>query len=461
MTLIIAAIIILSVGVGFLLFFVGRSLVAPKRVDALADLIKRGKIQTAIKSAKAIIAKNQRNAEAHYYLGKSYLADGKAELALLEFKTVNQIGILEHHIPELDFRQNLAQLFTRFNQHEEALKEYLLLIKLAPNKAEYYYWAGKLFSERNRTDMAANYLRKAAELSPKDGKIHYELGVMLYKEKKTGEARIELETALKVQPDNTQAYYYLGKIQKDSKDYTIAIGSFEKAARDPQFKVKALVERGGCYMALKAVDKAIPEFDRAIRTITDESSQDALYARYFLAMCYEKTRELDKAIVQWDKIYAVKKNFRDVGEKLSQYQELRSDDKMKDYLTSSQQEFIELCSAIAVQCMALQVKGSKSIPNGCELIAIENDSAKWKNTRKMPRLIRFYRMPEMVEEAQLRALLDDTKAQNMIQGAAITSSGFSRSAQEFADSRPLELYNKEKLQGMLQQVELKEAKRRP
>jgi tetratricopeptide (TPR) repeat protein len=452
MTFLIAFIIFLGVGVCFLVIFVVKSVAAPKRVEVLAELLKRNKIQAVIKTAKAIIARDARNAEAHYYLGRAYLADNKAELALLEFKAVNQIGILEHNIPELDFRQNLAQLFTRFNQGEEALKEYLLLIKLAPNKADYYYWAGKLFADRNRSDMAQNYLRKAAELNPKDGKIHYELGAMLYKEKKSGEAKLELENAIKIQADNAQAHYYLGKLQKDSKDYTIALGSFEKAARDPQFKIKALVERGGCYMALNAVEKAIPEFDRAVRAITDETSQDALYARYFLALCYEKIRDLDKAIVQWDKIYSVKKNFRDVGEKLSQYQELRSDDKMKDYLTSGSQDFIELCKAMVGQALALQVKGAKSIPNGCELIAIENDSAKWKNVRKMPRLLRFFRIPEMVDESLLRNLLDDAKGQNMLAGMAVSSSGFSRSAQEFAESRPIELFNKEKLQELLQKT---------
>jgi tetratricopeptide (TPR) repeat protein len=460
MTIAIAVIIVLGVGVGFLIIFVVRAIAAPRKVEVLADLLKRNKVQTAIKTAKAIIARDARNAEAHYYLGKAYQADDKAELALLEFKTVNQIGIISHNIPEIDFRQNLAQLFIQFNQGEEALKEYLLLIKLAPNKGDYYYWAGKLFSERNRSDMAQNYLRKAAELNPRDGKIHYELGVMLYKEKKAGEARGELEAALKIQPDNAQAFFYLGKLQKESKDYTVALSSFEKAARDPQIKIKALVERGGCYMSLNAPDKAIPEFDRAVRGITDESSQDALYARYFLAMCYEKTRELDKAIAQWDKIYSKKKNFRDVEEKLSQYQELRSDDKMKDYLTTGQQEFVELCKAIAVQAMALQVKGAKPIPNGCELIAIENDSAQWKNARKMPRLARFFRMPEMVDESQLRTLLDDAKSQNMVRGMAVTSSGFSSSAVEFADSRPVELFNKEKLQDLLQRVSLDSPKRR-
>jgi tetratricopeptide (TPR) repeat protein len=452
MTIVIAIIIVLAVGIGFLVFFVVKSLAVPKRVDALADLIKRGKTQIAIKAAKMMIAKNQRNAEAHYYLGKAYLAEGKTELALMELKAVNQIGIIGKDIPEADFRQNLAQLFVRYSQSEEALKEYLLLIKIQPDKGEYYYWAGKLFSERNRADMAENYLKKAAELSPRDGKIHYELGLMLYKDKKAGEAKAELEAALKYQQDNAQAHFYLGKLQKDSKNYQDALGSFEKAARDAQFKVRALVERGGCFMSLNAVDKAIPELERAVRAITDESGQDSLYARYFLAMCFEKTRDIDKAIVQWDKIYAQKKNFRDVGEKLTQYQEFRADDRMKDYLTSGQQEFLELCKAVATQSMDLNVKAVKSIPNGCDIIAMENDSAKWRNVRKTPRLIRFYRMPEMVDEAKIRTVLDDIKNQNMTRGVVVTSSGFSGSALEFANSRPVELYNKEKLQELLHAI---------
>jgi lipopolysaccharide biosynthesis regulator YciM len=78
-------------------------------------------------------------------------------------------------------------------------------------------------------------------------------------------------------------------------------------------------------MSLKMVDKAVPELERAVNAIEDEGSPDSLYARYFLAMCFEKKREYVKAIAQWDRIYAQKKNFRDVGEKLTQYQQYREE----------------------------------------------------------------------------------------------------------------------------------------
>jgi tetratricopeptide (TPR) repeat protein len=117
----------------------------------------------------------------------------------------------------------------------------------------------------------------------------------------------------------------LGKILKDSKDYTGAIPYLEKASHEQDFKLRSIIEIGNCYISLKMTDKAIPELERAVNLITKESDVDSLYARYFLAMCYEITDEIPKALAQWDKIYAQKKNFRDVGEKLTKYVEYRTE----------------------------------------------------------------------------------------------------------------------------------------
>jgi cytochrome c-type biogenesis protein CcmH/NrfG len=83
-------------------------------------------------------------------------------------------------------------------------------------------------------------------------------------------------------------------------------------------------------MSLKMMDKAVTELERAVNVIEKESDPDSLYARYFLALWYEKQQEFTKAVAQWDKIYAQKKNFRDVGEKLTQYIEYRTPTEEKD-----------------------------------------------------------------------------------------------------------------------------------
>jgi tetratricopeptide (TPR) repeat protein len=449
MTIVVIISIFLIAGISFLVFFIVRSTALPKRADALGDLIKKGKTQMAIKAARALLDKEPKNADARYFLGKAYLAEKKDDQAFVEFKTLTQSGNLGEFTPEEDFRSEMAQLFASHKQLEEALKEYILLIKLKPNKAEYYYQAGKLFTDHNRPDMAQNYLKKAAELAPRDARIQFELGVMLYKSKNSQEAKGALERSLKLKADNAQAYYYLGKIQKDAKDYTGAIGTLEKAARDPHYRLKALLERGSCYMSLKAPEKAIPDLERAVKSITEEGIQESLYARYFLAMCYEKTRDMEKAVAQWDKIHSRKHGFKDVDAKLAQYQDLRNDDNVKDFLSAGSQEFIDICKNIINNGLALQVQSAKAIPDGGEFIAIENESAKWRNARKQPRLIRIYRSPEPVEDSKIRSILEDAKTQNMVRAAVMTSTGFTSTAVAFAESRSVELYNKDKLQALL------------
>ncbi|MCL1812818.1 MAG: tetratricopeptide repeat protein [Treponema sp.] len=437
-------IIFLVVGIVFFVFFIVRASSVPKRADQLAGFLQRGKTQAVIKAAKAILEKEPRNADVHYFLGKAFLMEKKEEQAFVEFKTLSQTGAMGDFIPEEEFRRELAQLFVKHKQAEEALKEYVLLIKKHPEKPEYYYLAGKLFNERNRSDMAQNYLRKAAELAPRDAKIQFELGVMLYRNKNAKDAKDALERSIKYQSDNAQAYFYLGKIQKDVKDYPGAVATLEKAARDPAYRLRAMLERGSCFLALNSIEKAIPDLERAVKSITEEKAQESLFARYYLAMCYEKIHEMEKAIEQWDKISTYKTGFKDVDAKLSQYQEMREDDAVKDFLSAGNQEFEEIGKKLVATAFSLGIKSTKSIPDGVELIAIESATS-----RKPPRLVRIYRSPDMVDDSKIRSILDDAKQQNMGRAVVMTSTGFTRPALEYAEQRPIELFGKDKLQSLL------------
>jgi tetratricopeptide (TPR) repeat protein len=443
---------ILFVGIALLalIIFLAKSLFSPKKIATLTNQVKQGKYSAAIRLAKQIIAKDPRNPEAHYMLGVAYREDGKPELALMEFKTVNQISRFGGACPENVFRADIAQLYARFDQPEEALKEHLLLIKMEPDNSAHYYNAGCLFAERNKTERAAEFLRKAIELDPRNSNAHYELGYILYRTKHPIEAKEELDLAIRYRQDNFKAYYYLGRLLKESHDFVAALVSFEKAQRDPELKIKSLIERGSCYMSLGSLDKAITELERALRLIENESVNESLYARYFLSLCYEKLRRFEEAIEQWEFIYAKKPSFRDVAEKLSQYQDLRTDDRMKDFLTASQEEFSEICKGI-VESLGYSMRDIKEIPNGIQVIATEQES-KWRNARRMPRLIRLLRVAEVVDLSTVRSIHEEMKKLSIMRSILIASSRFSKSAQDFAETRPVELVDKERLQQQLAKV---------
>ena len=314
---------ILCVGIAFLIFFLIKKVIIPQRSASNANMQDKKVINQAIRNAKAAIEKDPQNVEAHYLLGKAFLSDQREELAFREYRTASRMGIEGKNIPEIEFRETLASLYAKFNEEEEALKEYIYLIKKNPSNPEYFYRSGLLFSSRGRADRAEQYHSKAASLNPREGRYRVELGITYYNAKKIAEAGTEFEAALKLNSQDGRALLYMGKVLKDGKNFSAALPFLEKASREQEFKLKALVELGGCYMSLRMLDKAIMELERAVNCIEKDSELDSLYARYFLAMCYERTQEFRKAVGHWEKIYAQKKNFRDVGEKLTQYIDYR------------------------------------------------------------------------------------------------------------------------------------------
>ena len=440
----IAAVVIIS-----LIIIIVKTIISPKRIDAIPRLIKQGKTQNAIKIAKQLIAKDQKNYLAHYYLGKAYIKENRTELAVIEYKNVNDNALFGEGINELVFRSEYSQLLLKYNQQNEALKNFLLLTKLDPQNAENFYQVGRIYEDQNRYDLALGFMQKCAMLDKRHAKAHAEIGLMLYRTKQFNEAKKEIDMAIKLSPETYTSYYYLGKILKDAKDLQGAIKSFEKAQRDPELKQKAIIEHGSCYMIAGRIDNALVDFQHAIELDKQGTQAETLYARYFLAACYEKSRKIDKAIEQWEAIYKRNKSFRDVSAKLSEYKDLQANDYLKDYLTCSNEEFPYICKNAVIKGIGLQVLSCDQKKWGCQITGVNKSDESWMAVRKQVVFIRFYREPEPVEEAQIHEALDEMKTLNSVKSFLFSSSGFNTAAKRYAENRPVELVEKQKLEALL------------
>ena len=440
---------VLGVIITFLILFLVKNMLLPKRVESVPKLIKQGKTQNAIKMAKQIIAKDPKNYKAHYYLGKAYQKENRTELALIEYKYVNENALFGPELDELSFRNEYSKLLLKHNQQNEALKNFLLLTKLDPKNAENYYWAGHIYEENNRFDVALGFMQKAVFYDKNNSKAHAEIGLMQYRTKNFAEAKKEIDLALKLNPENYSSYYYLGKIQKDEKAIPAALKSFEKAQRDPDIKQKAIIEHGACYMVVNRYDNASVDFQRAIELDKDNINNETLYARYFLATCYEKNRKIDKAIEQWTAIYKRNKTFRDVSAKLSEYKDLQANDYLKDYLTCSNEEFTLICKNAVEKGLKFQVLSAETKKWGCFISAVNKSDDAWMSVRKQVLYLRFYREPDPVEDSVVRESLDEMKSMSSSKGFVFSSSGYTNSAKRLAENRPIELIEKEKLESIL------------
>jgi tetratricopeptide (TPR) repeat protein len=453
MTLIqIFLIVFLITIVFFLVYFIIHFFVSPSRADGIQSLLKQGKTTSAIKLAKRLLSKDPQDYHAHYYLGKAYLADNRPELALMEYKTVNLHAIFDSVLLERPFREELASLYKQFKLDKDALKEYILLTKLEPTNSDFFYNAGYFFEKNNKTDQALTYYEKAIFFNKRNAKAHSAKGRLLYRIKQFSDAKKELDIAISQSPDTFLNYYYLGKILKESKSFADAINCFEKSLRDPNYKQRSYIERGSCFMAVNQTEKAILEFDKAVKTTNNDNSQETLYARYFLAATYEKQHKLEKAVSQWEKIYLSNHNFRDVATKLATYRDLQQNDNMKEYLTSNSESFLELCKETSEKTMSLSVKRIAAKKYGCEMIASEASKNNWMSMRQQLIMVLFFRESELIKDDVPRKLLDDIKKNNCVKGIICTSSGFTKTAKDFVEGRPIELVDQKGLEKLLEQI---------
>lgn len=442
-------ILFLTAAVGLLLTLVIKSLMSPKKIEGIQRLLKQGKISQAIKLAKTLIQKDPQDYLARYWLGRAYLKDNKSELALMELKYVDQHAVFDEKLSELEFRNEIAPLYVKFNQPDEALKQFLLLTKLNPRDSENYFQAAKIYEAKSKYDQALGFYGKTIKLNRRHVKAHAAMGLLLFRAKQITEAKKEIDLAISLSPETFSTYYYLGKILKENKDFPGAVKAFEKAGRDPEYRQKALIECGTCYMAGNSTDNAINCFERAIASQKDLDKNETLYARYFLAACYEKTRKIEKAIEQWELIYVKNKTFRDVAAKLSQYKDLQANDSLKEYLTSSEDGFTKMCQKVCLSGLNLEPQQIQMFKWGCQIIATDAKNSDWRSVRKQTYILKFFRETDPVEDVIIRKALDEQKSLNCSKAYILSSSGFTRTAQAAAENRPCELIGKEQLETLL------------
>ncbi len=442
--------IIVAVIILLYLSFIFKTYIFPKKLNQIAKLLETGNTKTAIKLLKAFINKNERNMMAHWYLGEAYYREKKYELAIVEYKYVLKIGDYTKQLPESLVRKRLASIYKELNQIDEAQKELILVANLEPDNYEVLFQIGELFYKRNFTDNAVAYFQKALRLNPQHSDSHYYLGVIFYRAGKFDEAQTELNRAIQYNPKNFKAHLYLGLVNKALGQFDSASREFEIAERDPEFRLRALLENGKTFLERGNLTKAIVELERALKFASEENDI-TIEVRYWLATCYEKNRDLPAAIEQWEIISQHRPSYRDVPEKLVVYADLRTDDRLKDFLTASMTNFQILCQKL-VDAMGYSVVEITPVKDdGVDIIATEKE-VKWRNARRMNVVVKIRRITTPVGEMSIRELHEEMKKVSSTKGIYITTSTFAPSAIEYASTRPIDLYDKKKLVEILKKI---------
>jgi len=432
----------------FILYFLS-AYVFPRQLGEIATMIQKGQTKLAIKKLADLLRKDDRNTYAHFLLAEAYMKEDNLSYAIVEYRQVLKLGGYDDKVREVDIRKKLAKLYKDNKKTGEAKNEYLILTKLEPDNFENYFSLGEIFYDAGVLDKAIPYLKKTVSLFAKNAQAHYLLGQIAYRSSNYQEAKNSFVEAIKSDQTNYKSHYFLGLVLRHMNDYEWAIKEFEIAQKSEEIKTKCFLAKGTCYLEKEQFSKAVLEFERGLKFVV-RGSDTELNIRYFLADAQEKIRDIHSAIENWEKILEINKKFRDVEQKLKNYEDFRQDDRIKDFLTASLSNFEFMCRKL-VESMSMTVM-EVNITSDTEIEILATESEDRRNTRKIQKLIRIIRTTETLNEGPLRRLHEEIKGKNAQRAVIITTGDFSGQAVDFANTRPIELYDKTRLLSMLRSI---------
>jgi tetratricopeptide (TPR) repeat protein len=448
--LILGGLVLVAVGLG--IYFLMRALVVPHKLDSIKAMMEAGRYKDAISALNTFMKNDERNPLAHLYLAECYFFSGNYEMAMVEYKQVLTLGKFAKTATERVIRKRLAEIYIQFGQMEEAQKEFVVLAQLDPQNFEYLYSIGKIFYDRGMKDQAMAYLDKVLKVSRNHAPTYFMLGKIFYEMNKAQEALNSFTNCLKLEPRNMEAHFYVGMILKAMGNYGKAITEFEEAekARENSMKVKAIYQKGLCKLEMGDVDTAIADFERSLKYSSEENNV-TIAVRYTLGVAYEKQRRLLEAVEQWEKVAGMRPNFQDVQLKLSQYEDLRIDDKLKDLLTATPTTFEFICQKIA-DVMGYEVVESRIVGDDhVQIVGVER-SAKWRNVRGGKVLVIISRSNQDVAEDEVAALVEKMKAIHGTRAIYVTTGKFTPQAMRYSENRPIHLYDRQKLSSVMKNL---------
>ena len=228
--------------------------------------------------------KENKPADAWFYMGTSYAELGKNDSALLYYdKAIAQTPFINYYF-------NKAEALLKLDRKDDALAVCNKGIALYPDSSMMYFKRHQVYSAMDNRAMANVDLKKAYALDPDDADILQDMGVMYRKENNVDKALALYRKAFASSSDKAGLYSNIAGIYSDNKlTHDSAAYYYKKAIEISPRKASLYFNYGNFYKDRKEYRKAIGMYEKAIEL---DPQLDAPYAN--IAVVYATLEEYDK-----------------------------------------------------------------------------------------------------------------------------------------------------------------------
>lgn len=263
---------------------------------------RSNQLDSAILALKKETAASPKDANAWMWLGVVQLENGDGQNAASALDKAaelapNNVDILYHRgrahllvsnqsyakMFEADpkswrVRQLLAEANASAERHMDAIAEYELAIKLAPNEPRLHEELGTQYRLAGKLPEAEQAYLKELEIDSDNVTARYKLGVIAIEKGEATHAKELIESALRVRPNLQHSDYNLGRAEMllgndaaATKHFERAVSADVAAASDPEVVEQSWYQLGIAYRRLRRMDEA----QKAMATFQRLKDEDA------------------------------------------------------------------------------------------------------------------------------------------------------------------------------------------
>ncbi len=271
------------------------------RVETARLLREMGRLDEAAQEAKAAVALDREDADAHLILAQleQIQAAGPEAEAALRRAAAEYEQVVRLRPTDGQSLLNLAGLHGQLQQHEQAARAWEMYLALDPGNFEAHIQRGTHLLLAGQSDRAAEAMRTALQLQPGSARAYQILGDIYGRADKPDEAVLNYKKALEVDPNNVRIRLGLGEVLIDAKRPADALGEADAVLRaDPQNRF-GLDLKARSLRDLRRFDEA----DAAVDLLIAGDRND-LKAEYLRVTIAESRRDYAKAASLLEQILA-------------------------------------------------------------------------------------------------------------------------------------------------------------
>src|SRR5690606_29010627 len=212
--------------------------------------------------------------------------------------------------------RELAGLYTDLRQYKHAFAAYQKALEVNPHDLFVRDKIGALKEQVAHEQLEA--LRAKIAAADSNGGGHEDLRAELEKkEREFLEFRVkEYARRVKEHPTDYDLKVRYGTILMENDQHDAAIEQFQKAIKDPKYRVQAQNYMGLCFRAKGVYAVAINQFKDALKGVNDPDSEVGKEIRYNLAVASQENGDKESALTYFQEIMSIDIAYRDVSQRV-------------------------------------------------------------------------------------------------------------------------------------------------